>query len=150
MSSMNRVFLMGNLTRDPQVRKTAGGLAVSDLGLAVSDKYRNKTGEMVETVCFADIVVWGHQAESCAQYLKKGSQIMVEGRLQLDQWQTDAGEKRSRLRIRADRVQFLGRLQKSAAPTVTEGGAETAAGQPPELVEAVAANGDNQADNFPF
>lgn len=112
MGTMNRVFLMGNLTRDPALRKTPTGLSVSDLGLAVSEKYRNKAGEVVESVCFADIVVWGRQAETCGQYLTKGSPIMVEGRLQLDQWQTDKGEKRSRLRVRADRVQFLPRASK--------------------------------------
>lgn len=111
MSSMNRVFLMGNLTRDPELRQTAGGISVSDLGLAVSEKYRNKEGLQVETKCFADVVVWGRQAETCSQYLVKGAPVIVEGRLQLDQWQTEEGQKRSRLRIRADRVQFLGRLQ---------------------------------------
>ena len=112
MGAMNRVFLMGNLTRNPELRKTPTGLSVSDLGLAVSEKYRNKAGEVVESVCFADIVVWGRQAETCGQYLTKGAPVMVEGRLQLDQWQTDKGEKRSRLRVRADRVQFLGRSAK--------------------------------------
>lgn len=109
MGSMNHVFLMGNLTRDPELRKTPGGLAVSDLGLAVSDRYRNKAGEMVENTCFTDVVVWGRQAETCCEYLRKGAPVIVEGRLQLDQWQTENGEKRSRLRVRAERVQFLGR-----------------------------------------
>jgi len=113
MGAMNRVFLMGNLTRNPELRKTPTGLSVSDLGLAVSEKYRNKAGEMVESVCFADIVVWGKQAETCGQYLTKGAPVMVEGRLQLDQWQTDKGEKRSRLRVRADRIQFLNRSSKA-------------------------------------
>ena len=93
MGSMNRVFLMGNLTRDPEVRHTPAGMAVSDLGLAVSDNYTSKAGEKVESVCFADVVVWGRQAETCGEYLSKGSPVMVEGRLQLDQWETEAGEK---------------------------------------------------------
>ena len=114
MGTMNRVFLMGNLTRDPALRTTPGGVPVSDLGLAVSEKYRNKAGEVVESTCFADIVVWGKQAELCGQYLGKGSPVMVEGRLQLDQWQTESGENRSRLRVRADRVQFLGRGRQAA------------------------------------
>jgi single-strand DNA-binding protein len=103
---------MGNLTRNPELRKTPSGVSVSDLGLAVSEKYRNKAGEMVESVCFADIVVWGRQAETCGQYLQKGAPVMVEGRLQLDQWQNDKGEKRSRMRVRADRVQFLNRARR--------------------------------------
>lgn len=120
MGSMNRVFLMGNLTRDPELRKTPSGISVSDLGLAVSEKYRNKAGEMVESVCFADIVVWGRQAETCGQYLAKGAPVMVEGRLQLDQWQTDKGEKRSRLRVRADRVQFLTRSRHGKEEGIAE------------------------------
>ncbi len=109
MSSMNKVFLMGNLTRNPELRKTSGGLPVSDIGIAVSEKYRNKDGKEVETKCFTDVVVWGKQAETCCRFLEKGAPVMIEGRLQLDQWQTDAGEKHSRLRVRADRIQFLGK-----------------------------------------
>ena len=116
MSNVNRVFLLGNLTRDPELRQTAGGLSVSDLGVAVSETYQNKAGEKVETKCFTDVVVWGRQAEVCSQYLAKGAPVMVEGRLQLDQWETEAGEKRSRLRVKADRVQFLGRLRGSGDP----------------------------------
>lgn len=107
MNSMNAVFLMGNLTRDPEKRVLPSGIAVSELGLAVNDNYKDKDGKLVEKACYADIVVWGKIAENCAQYLKKGSPVLVEGRLQLDQWQTDAGEKRSKLRVRANRVQFL-------------------------------------------
>jgi single-strand DNA-binding protein len=114
MGTMNRVFLMGNLTRDPEIRKTPSGIAVSDLGLAISEKYRNKEGEVVESTCFADVVVWGHQAEICGQWLLKGSPVIVEGRLQFDQWQTETGEKRSRLRVRADRVQFVGGKSRGA------------------------------------
>ena len=107
MASLNYVVLAGNLTRDPMVRSTPSGTAVADLGLAVSDKYKNKAGELVETTCFVDIVAWGRQAEICQQYLHKGSPVLVEGRLQLDQWESKEGEKRSKLRVRADRVQFL-------------------------------------------
>ena len=109
MGAMNRVFLMGNLTRDPQLRKTPSGMAVSDIGLAVSENFRNKAGDLVETKCFVDVVAWDRQAEVCSQYLSKGAPVIVEGRLQLDQWQTEAGEKRSRLRVRAERIQFLRR-----------------------------------------
>jgi single-strand DNA-binding protein len=108
MHSMNQVFLMGNLTRDPEMRTIPSGTTVTDMGLAVSDHYKDKDGKLVERTTFADIVAWGRQAETCANYLKKGSPVMVEGKLQLDQWETDSGEKRSKLRIRASRVQFLG------------------------------------------
>ena len=113
MANLNRVFLAGNLTRDPEVRYTPAGTAVTDLGLAVNDTYKTKTGEVKETTTFVDIVVWGRQAETCGEYLSKGSPVLIEGRLQLEQWQTESGEKRSRLRVHADRVQFLGRPKKS-------------------------------------
>ncbi|NQU40395.1 MAG: single-stranded DNA-binding protein [Lentisphaerae bacterium] len=109
MSSMNRVFLAGNLTRDPELKQTGSGQAVADLGVAVSEKYKNREGEMVERVCFADVVVWGRQAETCEQYLTKGAAVLVEGRLQLDRWETPEGQPRSKMRVCAQRVQFIGR-----------------------------------------
>ena len=124
MSGVNRVFLLGNVTRDPDLRQTQSGIPVTDLGVAVNEKYRNKAGEEVETTCFADVVVWGRQAETCTQYLTKGAPVMVEGRLQLDTWETDAGEKRSRIRVRADRVQFLSRGKPAAEPGAVSAVAE--------------------------
>lgn len=118
MGAMNHVFLMGNLTRDPDVRQTPSGLAVADLGLAVNERHRSKDGKDVEETCFADVVVWGRQAETCGEYLRKGSAVLVEGRLQFDQWE-DKGERRSRLRVRANRVQFVG------APSRNGDGART-------------------------
>ena len=112
MGSMNRVFLMGNLTRDPEVKQTTAGTVV-DLGMAISDKFRNKEGKETESVCFVDLVVWGRQAEACGEYLAKGSAIMVEGSLVFEQWATADGQKRSKLRVRASRVQFLGRPKGS-------------------------------------
>ena len=99
MGSMNLVVLMGNLTRDPELRRTPTGYAVAEMGLAVSEKYKNKAGEEVQNACFVEIVAWDKQAEACGQYLAKGSAITVEGKLQLDQWQTAAGEKRSKLKV---------------------------------------------------
>lgn len=109
MASLNRVFLIGNLTRDPEIRHTPKGTAVGDLALAINMTYRTAEGQDKEEVCYVDIVVWGRQAEICKDYLSKGSPIFVEGRLQLDQWESTHGEKRSRLRVRAERIQFLGR-----------------------------------------
>ena len=114
MASYNRVLLMGNLTRNPEIRYTPSGTAVADLGLAVNENFKNKAGETVEQTCFVDVVVWGRQAETASEYLHKGSPVFVEGRLQLDQWESQEGEKRSKLRVRADRVQFLGSPAKSA------------------------------------
>jgi single-strand DNA-binding protein len=114
MASYNRVLLIGNLTRNPEIRYTPSGTAVADLGLAVNESFKNKAGETVEQTCFVDIVVWGRQAETASEYLHKGSPVFVEGRLQLDQWESKEGEKRSKLRVRADRVQFLGGPGKGA------------------------------------
>ncbi|MFA5688477.1 MAG: single-stranded DNA-binding protein [Kiritimatiellales bacterium] len=114
MSTLNRVFLMGNLTRDPEVRYTPSGTAVGELGMAVNESYKNKAGETVESTVFVDVEVWARQAETCAEYLRKGSPVFIEGRLKLDQWENQQGEKRSKLRVRADRVQFLGSPRKSA------------------------------------
>ena len=144
MGAMNRVFLMGNLTRDPALRKTPAGMAVSDLGVAVSEKYRNKAGEIVESTCFADVVVWGRQAETCSQFLLKGAPVMVEGRLQLDQWQTEAGEKRSRLRVRADRIQFLGRPRGAGTP------APAAHPEPAPAAPSDAKEAGKDEDELPF
>ncbi|TAN37791.1 MAG: single-stranded DNA-binding protein [Verrucomicrobia bacterium] len=127
MASLNYVVLAGNLTRDPQVRTTPGGTAVADLGVAINEKFKNKAGELQESTTYVDIVAWGRQAEVCQQYLHKGSPVLIEGRLQLDQWESKEGEKRSKLRIRADRVQFLSSGQRR------ENGGEqpAAAGAPP-------------------
>jgi len=113
---MNRVFLMGNLTKDPELRMTATGRAVADLRLAVSEKYKTREGETAETALFVDVVAWGTQAENCAQYLHKGSPLLVEGKLLLDEWRSDNGEKRSRIRVRSDRVQFLGGANHEESP----------------------------------
>jgi len=114
MASYNKVLLMGNLTRNPEIRYTPSGTAVADLGLAVNESFKNKAGETVEQVCYVDVVVWSRQAETSAEYLHKGSPVFIEGRLQLDQWENQQGEKRSKLRVRADRVQFLGSPGKGA------------------------------------
>jgi single-strand DNA-binding protein len=129
MASLNYVILVGNLTRDPQVRKTPSDATVADLGMAINEKYKNKNGEMQEIVTYVDVVAWGRQAEVCQQYLHKGSPVLIEGRLQLDQWESKEGEKRSKLRVRADRIQFLSgpRREGSGAPN----GERPAAPPPP-------------------
>jgi len=108
MASLNKVFLLGNLTRVPELRYTPSGAAVCEFGLAVNRKYVSNNQEKDET-CFIDVVVWGKQGESCQKYLEKGSAAMIEGRLQFDQWDDrDTGKKRSKLRVVAERVQFIG------------------------------------------
>lgn len=107
--SMNRVFLAGNLTRDPETRFTSSGVAVTNLGLAVNRRYTTKEGEKKEDTVFVTVVAWGKQAENCQEYLRKGSPVMVEGRLSYRTWETPEKEKRSALEVTADRVNFLGR-----------------------------------------
>ena len=107
--NINRVMLAGNLTRDPEMRFTPSGTAVSNLGLAVNREYTTKEGERKKEVSFIRIVVWGKQAQSCQEYLKKGSAILVEGRLQSRSWETTEKEKRSTLEVTAERVHFLTR-----------------------------------------
>jgi len=109
MASCNKVFLIGNLTRDPEVRYTATGTPVANLGLATSRKYKSKEGELKEETCFVTLVAWGRQAELSAEYLKKGSPIFVEGRLVYRNWETANKEKRSTLEVRIERLQFLGK-----------------------------------------
>ena len=109
MADLNKVMLIGNLTRDPEVRYTPKGTAVGDLAMALNSTYKTKDGQVKEEVCYVDVVAWGRQAETAKEFLTKGSPIFVEGRLQFDQWETKEGEKRSRLRVNADRIQFLGR-----------------------------------------
>ncbi len=106
MASLNKVMLIGNLTRDPEVRYLPSGAAVADLRLAVSRKYKASSGEMKEETCFVNVSAWGRTAETCGQYLSKGSPLLVEGRLKLDEWEKD-GQKQSRLSVVAERAQFL-------------------------------------------
>lgn len=108
-ATLNKVFLMGNLTRDPEMKQTPSGDTVAELSMAVSEQFRSRaTNEVREVVTFVDVTVWGKVAENCGQYLTKGRPIFVEGRLVLDTWEDKTtGQKRSRLRVRADRVQFL-------------------------------------------
>ena len=107
MANLNKVLLMGNLTRDPELRYVPSGAPVTSFGLAVNRRFVTQQGEKKDEVCFVRIVVFGKQAESCNQHLSKGRLVFVEGRLQYRSWEQD-GQKRSTLDIVADRVQFLG------------------------------------------
>jgi single-strand DNA-binding protein len=109
MASYNKVILVGNLTRDPELRYTPKGLAIAKIGLAVNRNYTTESGEKKEEVTFVDLDAFGRQAETLAQYMKKGSPLLVEGRLRLDQWDDKkTGEKRSKLGIVVEGFQFLG------------------------------------------
>jgi single-strand DNA-binding protein len=107
MASFNRVILLGNLTRDPELRYIPSGTAVTDIGLAVNDRRKNSSGEWVEEVTFVDVTLWARTAEVATEYLSKGSPVLIEGRLKLDTWEHE-GQKRSKLKVIGERMQLLG------------------------------------------
>ena len=128
MASYNRVVLVGNITRDVELKYTQSGLAVTDVGLAVNDRRKSQSGEWVDETTFVDITLWGRQAEVAGEYLGKGSPVLIEGRLKLDTWETD-GQKRSKLRVVGERMQMLGSRNPGASgggnrPASTESSSE--------------------------
>jgi single-strand DNA-binding protein len=147
MASLNRVFLIGNLTKDPDVRYTPAGKAVGDLRMAVSRRYKTASGENKEETCFVSVVVWGRQAETCGEYLRKGSSAFIEGRLQYDEWEKD-GQKHNRLRVVADRVQFMsapkGGGSREAPGEASRGAEEAPVDEAPLPAEPA------DSDNLPF
>jgi single-strand DNA-binding protein len=109
MASLNKVMLIGNLTRDPEIKYTPKGTAIADIGLAVNRNYTTESGEKREEVTFIDVTLWGRVAEIVGEYCKKGRPLFVEGRLQLDQWDDkQTGQKRSKLKVVGDNIQLLG------------------------------------------
>lgn len=116
MANLNRVFLIGNLTRDPELRYTPSGTAVTNLRMAVNRRYKSQAGEIKEETAFITVVAWGKQAETCSQFLSKGRPIFVEGRLQTRSWETQDGQKRNVLEVQASRIQFLGKPQLTQEP----------------------------------
>ena len=149
MASMNKVFLMGNLTRDPEVRYIPSGAAVADMRMAVNRRYKTQQGEDKDETCFVNVSAWGRTAETCGQYLKKGSQVLVEGRLRYDEWEKE-GQKQSRLSVVAERVQFMDsprRAEYGDAPAAAgaQAGGNDDAGRPPPPDE-----GGGDDDDLPF
>ena len=132
-ASLNKVLLMGNLTRDPEVKYLPSGTSVCDLGLAVNERYKDsQSGEWKEKATFIDVTVWGRSAENAGKYLSKGRPVLIEGRLQLDQWDGPQGEKRSKLKVVAESVQFLSGGR-------SEGGSYDSSAEAPERPSSSAA-----------
>jgi single-strand DNA-binding protein len=159
MASYNKVLLMGNLTRDPEVRYTPKGTAIANLGLAVNRVYTTEGGEQKEEVTFIDIEVWGRQAETAGQYLAKGRPVFVEGRLRLDSWEDkESGQKRNKLKVVAERVQFLGVPRGGAEfkdQSPSDEGAARPSGRGPRPPSPPADKGEpdpsaGEDDNIPF
>src|SRR5260221_3807510 len=159
MANFNKVLLMGNLTRDPEVRYTPKGTAIATIGLAVNRVWTTEAGEKKEEVTFVDVDVWGRQAETIGQYMSKGRPIFIEGRLKLDQWDDkESGQKRSKLKVVCESFQFIGAPKNAEFKDQPPGGEESARPNPPmrprpsaaaappaEEPEAPAAD-----DNIPF
>jgi len=154
MASFNKVILVGNLTRDPELRYTPKGMAIAKIGLAVNRVWTNEAGEKKEEVTFVDVDVFGRTAENVGQYMRKGRPILIEGRLRLDQWDDkQTGQKKSKLGVVAETVQFLG-----SAPGA-EGGAPAprpsrpsrpAAAPSAPASEPVEGDGPPESDDVPF
>lgn len=113
MSGFSKVILLGNLTRDPEIRYTPSGTAVASFALAINRRFKQGE-ENKEEVCYVDIVVFGKQAENCGQYLNKGDGVLIDGRLQQRRWETDDGQKRNKLEVVAQNVQFMPKRQGGA------------------------------------
>jgi single-strand DNA-binding protein len=116
LPEVNKVVLTGRLTRDPELRRTASDRAVTQMGIASSRRYKARDGEWKEMTAFVNVVVWGRQAETCAEFLRKGSAVFIEGRLNSRSWETQDGQKRSTIEVQADRIQFLDRIAKPEIP----------------------------------
>ena len=160
MANVNKVMLLGNITRDLEVRYTPKGTAVCDLGMAVNRIRTGDNGERIEEVTYVDVTLWGRQAELAGQYLSKGRSVFIEGRLQLDQWDDkQTGQKRSRLRVVGENMQFIGgqggsggKQGGSAAPRQQAPPSEQQQA-PPQSSQggaAAAENFDNDDDDIPF
>jgi single-strand DNA-binding protein len=153
MASFNKVILLGNLTRDPEIRYTPKGSAVCDLGIAVNRQYTLENGERREEVTYVDVVLWARLAEIAAEYLKKGRPVFIEGRLQLDTWDDkQSGQKRSKLRVIGENMQMLGSRGGGAPGGAADSGDEArparATTPPPKAGASAPAEPDD--DEIPF
>lgn len=152
MASFNKVILVGNVTRDPELRYISSGTAVTDIGLAVNDRRKNAQGEWVEETTFVDVTLWGRTAEVAGEYVSKGSPLLIEGRLKLDQWEKD-GKKNSKLRVVCDRMQLLGSRGGDGSrpkPPVAAPGAGQDFEQPPQYNTSESGGASGAEDDIPF
>jgi single-strand DNA-binding protein len=151
MASYNRVVLLGNLTRDIELRYLQSGMAVTDIGLAVNDRRKSQSGEWVEETTFVDVTLWGRTAEVAGEYLSKGSPVLIEGRLKLDTWEKD-GQKHSKLRVVGERMQMLGSRSGSGSGGGSGRGPARQVGEAEFSRSGVAADagGEGADDGIPF
>lgn len=153
MASFNRVILVGNLTRDPELRYIPSGTAVTEIGLAVNDRRKGANGEWIEETTFVDVTLWGRQAEVATEYLRKGSSVLIEGRLKLDSWQDKEGQKRSKLKVVGDQMRMLGgKGQGGGGKPAGRGSAynESEFGSPADSYGEPSGAGVQSDDDIPF
>jgi single-strand DNA-binding protein len=153
MANINRVVLVGNLTRDPELRHTPGGTAVCSLRLAVNSRRKDQSGQWIEKPNYFDVTVWGQQGENCAQYLAKGRPVAIDGRLEWREWDAQDGQKRQAVEIIADSVQFLGSRDGGDGSFGGAGGGGAQAGNQFVPASASSAPADDfapQDDDIPF
>jgi single-strand DNA-binding protein len=153
MASVNKVILVGNLGRDPETRYTTSGDAVTNIRVATTDTWKDKNGDKQERTEWHTVVFFGRQAEIAGEYLKKGRQVYIEGRLQTRKWQDKEGQDRYSTEIVADRMQMLGSREGSGAPVAAEAGEPVAAGEPRAKRGGAAPakkNVDDLDDDIPF
>jgi len=149
MASFNKVILLGNLTRDPEVRYTPKGTAVTELGMAVNRVYTAENGEKREETTFVDVTLWGRTAEIAGEYLKKGRPVLIEGRLQLDTWDDkQSGQKRSKLKVIGEGLQLLGGRPGGGRGGDEEGGSRSSSRPAPPPKAAAPSEPDD--DEIPF
>jgi single-strand DNA-binding protein len=160
MASFNKVILLGNLTRDPETRVTANDLTICKMGLAVSRSFSTRDGERREETTFVDIDAFGRQAEVITKYLRKGSPIMIEGRLRLDQWETNDGQKRNKLCVVLENFQFVGGrddsgnsgggYEQSSPPKREAQGSSSSSSASASSKDDFSADGDTLDEDVPF
>jgi single-strand DNA-binding protein len=156
MANLNKVMLMGNLTRDPEVRYTPKGTAVAELGLAINRVYSAENGEKREETTFVDVTLWGRTAEIAGEYLKKGRPVFIEGRLQLDSWDDkQTGQKRSKLKVVGEGMQLLGSRggggeSGGGGGEYSGGAAKSAPAQPPKQKPPADPDLEPEEDDIPF
>lgn len=153
MASYNRVILLGNCTRDPEIKYTPKGTAVTDLGLAVNRTYTTDGGEKREDTTFVDVTLWGRTAEIAGEYVKKGRPVMIEGRLQLESWEDkQSGQKRSKLKVVGENLQLLGSREGGAGGAGSRPAAARPASNPPSNPSESSAPADDEPtdEEIPF
>lgn len=156
MANLNKVMLIGNLTRDPELRYTPKGTAVADIALAINRVWNNEQGQKQEETTFVDITLWGRQAELAQQYLTKGRGAYVEGRLQMDTWDDkQTGQKRSKLKVVAESLQFLPDAKGGSGGHIPQGGNQSSSRPPqqqqrPQGASAAPPEDYSDEDDIPF